>query len=75
MPPAEQGLVSSVVTAHGHQTTEILGHVRRPDEVTGATLLVSQPSSDPNDGLNWPKPFKIYGAVLNLRSIDLNQLL
>ncbi|QKX60210.1 uncharacterized protein TRUGW13939_07353 [Talaromyces rugulosus] len=34
------------------------------DEVTGETLLVPQPSTDPNDPLNWSKAFKIYVAFL-----------
>jgi hypothetical protein len=45
-------LESSAIT-HRHHPTETLGHVRLQDEVTGATLLVPQPSSDPNDPLNW----------------------
>ncbi|KAJ6142440.1 hypothetical protein N7471_001893 [Penicillium samsonianum] len=64
MPYSENELNSSTITAHRHHPTETLGHVRLQDEVTGATLLVPQPSSDPNDPLNWPKAFKIYVAVL-----------
>ncbi|KAJ5213044.1 hypothetical protein N7449_000213 [Penicillium cf. viridicatum] len=60
----EDGCNSSAITAHRHNPTETLGHVRLQDEVTGATLLVPQPSSDPNDPLNWSKAFKIYIAVL-----------
>jgi hypothetical protein len=45
-------LESSGIT-HRLHPTETLGHVRLQDEVTGATLLVPQPSSDPNDPLNW----------------------
>ncbi|CAI7598155.1 unnamed protein product [Penicillium manginii] len=56
-------LESSGIT-HRLHPTETLGHVRLQDEVTGATLLVPQPSSDPNDPLNWSKPFKIYVAML-----------
>ncbi|KAJ6000126.1 hypothetical protein N7481_000535 [Penicillium waksmanii] len=56
-------LESSAIT-HRLRPTETLGHVRLQDEVTGATLLVPQPSSDPNDPLNWSKAFKIYVAML-----------
>ncbi|KAJ5883231.1 uncharacterized protein N7473_010117 [Penicillium subrubescens] len=44
-------LESSGIT-HRLRPTETLGHVRLQDEVTGETLLVPQPSSDPNDPLN-----------------------
>lgn len=38
---------------HRHLPTETLGRVRLQDEITGASILVPQPSSDPNDPLNW----------------------
>ncbi|KAL5361527.1 major facilitator superfamily domain-containing protein [Aspergillus floccosus] len=60
-PAAE--LESSAIT-HRLHPTETLGHVRLQDEVTGITLLVPQPSSDPNDPLNWSKAFKLYVAML-----------
>ncbi|BCS30614.1 uncharacterized protein APUU_80917S [Aspergillus puulaauensis] len=47
-----------------HREKATLGRVRLQDETTGATLLVPQPSSDPNDPLNWSKPFKAYVAIL-----------
>lgn len=43
---------SSGITAVYRQPVNTLGHVRLQDE-TGARLLVPQPSSDPNDPLNW----------------------
>ncbi|KAL3459716.1 MFS transporter [Aspergillus heterothallicus] len=45
-----------------------LGRVRLQDG-TGATLLVPQPSSDPNDPLNWSRAFKIYVAVLTCTAL------
>ncbi|KAJ6105108.1 hypothetical protein N7523_010182 [Penicillium sp. IBT 18751x] len=60
----EDEMNGPAITAHRHHPTETLGHVRLQDETTGATLLVPQPSSDPNDPLNWSKAFKIYVAVL-----------
>lgn len=36
-----------------HREKATIGRVRLQDETTGATLLVPQPSSDPNDPLNW----------------------
>jgi hypothetical protein len=45
--------VESSGITHRLHPTETLGHVRLQDEVTGATILVPQPSSDPNDPLNW----------------------
>ncbi|KAL4874498.1 MFS transporter [Aspergillus karnatakaensis] len=44
-------------------TIETLGRVRLQDE-QGTRLLVPQPSTDPNDPLNWSRPFKVYIAVL-----------
>jgi hypothetical protein len=43
---------SSDITVPQRHPIKTLGHVRLQDE-TGATLLVPQPSSDPNDPLNW----------------------
>ncbi|KAH7378999.1 major facilitator superfamily domain-containing protein [Cadophora sp. MPI-SDFR-AT-0126] len=48
--------------------TGTLGHVRLQDE-TGTRLLVPQPSSDPNDPLNWSKPFKVYIALLTCTAL------
>ena len=53
MPYNEDELNGSTTPAHRQHRTETLGHVRLQDEVTGTTLLVPQPSSDPNDPLNW----------------------
>ncbi|KAF9885312.1 hypothetical protein FE257_013029 [Aspergillus nanangensis] len=48
---------------------ETLGRVQLQDETTGAILLVPQPSSDPNDPLNWSNPFKLYVAVLTCAAL------
>lgn len=48
----ENELDSSGITAVNRQPVNTLGHVRLQDE-TGTRLLVPQPSSDPNDPLNW----------------------
>lgn len=53
MPHREDEVVGLATSAHRQRPTETLGHVRLQDETTGATLLVPQPSSDPNDPLNW----------------------
>ncbi|KAH7377450.1 major facilitator superfamily domain-containing protein [Cadophora sp. MPI-SDFR-AT-0126] len=55
-------------TSSGNDTAPLehiqtLGHVRLQD-TTGATIRVPQPSSDPNDPLNWSQGFKIYLAIL-----------
>ncbi|KAJ5392313.1 hypothetical protein N7509_007803 [Penicillium cosmopolitanum] len=47
---------------------EMAGRVRLQDG-TGATLLVPQPSSDPNDPLNWSRAFKIYVALLTCTAL------
>ncbi|KAL2849854.1 major facilitator superfamily domain-containing protein [Aspergillus pseudoustus] len=47
-----------------------LGRVRLHDEA-GQTILVPRPSSDPNDPLNWSKPFKIYITVLTCIALIL----
>ncbi|CZR69982.1 related to HOL1 protein (member of major facilitator superfamily) [Phialocephala subalpina] len=59
---------SSDITAPHRYPIKTLGHVRLQDE-TGATLLVPQPSSDPNDPLNWSKAFKVYIAVLTCAAL------
>ncbi|OOQ90431.1 MFS transporter [Penicillium brasilianum] len=56
--------LESSAIAHRHHPTETLGHVRLQDGITGATLLVPQPSSDPNDPLNWSRAFKVYVTLL-----------
>lgn len=43
---------SSGITGVHRRPVNTLGHVRLHDE-TGTRLLVPQPSSDPNDPLNW----------------------
>lgn len=49
----EDGHNSPDITSLRHRPTHTLGHVQLQDRDTGATLLVPQPSSDPNDPLNW----------------------
>ncbi|KAB5515124.1 putative MFS transporter [Coniochaeta sp. 2T2.1] len=57
-------LNSSEITPHHIAPQQTLGHVQLQDGVTGDTLLVPQPSSDPNDPLNWSKGFKTYISLL-----------
>lgn len=40
-----------------------LGHLRLRHAETNEIILIPQPSSDPSDPLNWPRPFKYYTAV------------
>jgi hypothetical protein len=52
MPHRVNDLERSAIT-YRHHPTETLGRIRLQDDVTGETLLVPQPSTDPNDPLNW----------------------
>lgn len=49
----EDGPNSLDITAPRRRPMHTLGHVQLQHKTTGATILVPQPSSDPNDPLNW----------------------
>ncbi|KKY16834.1 putative mfs transporter [Phaeomoniella chlamydospora] len=45
-------------------TVNTLGSVRLQHEHTNEIILVPQPSNDPNDPLNWSRPFRYYIAIV-----------
>ncbi|KAF5556334.1 transcription factor Pig1p [Fusarium mexicanum] len=53
---------TSTVTPDGRN--DMLGGLRLRNEETNEIILIPTPTNDPNDPLNWSKPYRFYIAVL-----------
>ncbi|KAM0202711.1 hypothetical protein ACHAPA_010853 [Fusarium lateritium] len=47
-----------------HVQSNTLGELRLRNEQTNEIILIPTPTNDPNDPLNWSKPYRVYIAVL-----------
>ncbi|KAH6957397.1 major facilitator superfamily domain-containing protein [Fusarium avenaceum] len=52
------------VTMNATRHENALGELRLCDPETDSIILIPTPTNDPNDPLNWPKPYRVYIAVL-----------
>ncbi|OJD34923.1 mfs transporter [Diplodia corticola] len=57
--------VKTIETADGvRKAQQTLGSLRLRHHETNEIILIPTPSDDPNDPLNWPRPYRYYLAIL-----------
>ncbi|KAL0259835.1 hypothetical protein SLS55_005575 [Diplodia seriata] len=56
--------VKTVETADGLKQQQTLGSLRLRHHETNEIILIPAPSDDPNDPLNWSRPYRYYLAIL-----------